>query len=222
MTISEAPMSPFAPPPVTLAEVNDYALAMHRRTLEAQGVFFTDADLDELSTELASIAETFDASLLAQIHTDPAELAVVVRRRLVQKAMTAVGARMKAEGRTRQRATLPVDPAAEQAGLEPTIWSNGVVLQRALATALMELDELAAAASLDDNPSLTHVMGLGMLFTDTEVAEIFKLDESILRTWRSRRAHFEFLKFPGKRGAIRYTERGLRAFIERNLTPTIG
>lgn len=220
MTDSTAPAVSINPP-ITLDEIHDFALAMHRRELERQGVYFSERELDELNA--AAAAAPVDVVALASLYP-PSELADQVRRRQVRYAMKTVSDVMLAEGRLYAPPAASPGSMSPQGVLEPEAWPNGLTFTRSLTNAAYELDSLNELRTLNvgDADEIRTMMGLGHLFTEDEVATLFQISPAVLKVWRSNRRHFDFIKFPGQRGAVRYPEVGLRAFIARHTTPRAG
>jgi hypothetical protein len=147
----------------------------------------------------------------------------VERRAVVAAAVHALAADPEAAGW--RRTSGGADPLAVEGTPDPAVWGTGTTFQRSLETARLHLDELAAIDELGEamtgGPVPTRATGLGALLTEADMVEVLGVSLPSLRAWRTKRLYFEYLKFPGQRGPVRYTERGLRAFIDSHLNTPV-
>lgn len=163
--------------------------------------------------------------ILATIELDPAidsyviegnEMATrIAAKQIITRAVNTVARALIAEGVDRSERTSTALPGQSP---EPHLWPNGIVFQRVAETALQELDtlhDLATLTSADAPPRF--ITELGVLLTEVELADLAQVSVNTLRSWRVKHEHFEFVKWPGSRGTIRYTERGVRAFFAAHL-----
>lgn len=186
--------------------LTDMAYARHRDALAASGVRLIPDDIARINELVAADPGLAEADAVV----DDDEHRMRLFRACVRRAMTEVAKEILASGVDRSLA-----PQYNVLGSpEPSIWANGATLQRVAETALQELDELAAVASMNPvTAQLRSISGLGTLYTIEEVADLLRVTPTTLAQWRREAKFFEFIKFPGGRGLVRYTERGIRAFF---------
>ncbi len=201
-------------PAITWDELQHF---QYRRRFDAmlqQGIRLIPDDVPRLNEIFAALPGT--PALLSE-PGDP-ELARRARKDVVLAALTQLAAELAAAGVYRTAEQTPMQGTSP----EPDVWANGVALQRVAETALRELDELAAIASLGNwqgGADIREITGVGLLIDEQGMSELTGVTVSTLRLWRTNRTHFEFVKFPGQRGPVRYTERGIRAFFDVHTAP---
>lgn len=200
--------------PIAWEEVRSMRMSRTRMEIEGLGLHFAPEDLPALNAALAAApAPLPPESALAR---EDFELIVSdARRRAVAAAMHTVARALLASGVTRGA---PVDPAAPTP--DPTAWPDGFTFHRTVETVLGEIVDyaaLVAAVTEAGRTPPTTLPELGRLFTEQEMASMFAVSLQVLRQWRGRSLHFEWIKWPGRRGTVRYTERGVIAFCRHHL-----
>lgn len=186
--------------------LTDMAYARHRDALADAGVRLLPEDIPRINEIVGADPALIDADAI----TGEPEHRMRAFRVIVRNAMTRTAQELLAAGVDRSSSPDPVGLGTPA----PDVWSNGTALHRVAHTVMAELDAAAAVDSMGGElPRLREISGLGRLFTIEEMAEMLQVSAPTLAAWRREGLHFEYLKFPGGRGLVRYTERGVRAFF---------
>lgn len=192
--------------PVTFDEIMSERYGMVRPRL---AIPTAPDQMDTLNEQFAIVAPTY----LTDYPPDRAEQRRVLA---IKDALVATSQHLQDSG------YVPPPSLTPRAGVVQ--WPHGysvVTMAREVELALPQLIRDAGIGRMDRDDFKSFIgadgSNLGWLFTEDDVATLLGLDASTLRNWRTQRKHLEYVKGPGARGFILYTQRGLEAFVDKHL-----